>query len=541
MKYVLTAIVFIVIFSVVILLHELGHFIAAKRSGVKVEEFGIGLPPRIWGKKKGETIYSVNWIPFGGFVRLLGEAGDGKILKNKRSLVSQSMRTRAKIAVSGVLMNFLLAWILLSVCFTAGMEPLLAPDDILPAVDSGVIQLQEGLKIKEVSAGGFFDSVGFENDDLIYSINGKTVDDYIVSEISLDPAAIYDVLRDGSYYTYEITEDQVPENFTEIGPGVEFYNFVSFPRVKIFDVNKASKSYAAGLRAGDFIVTINENNVFGVSDYEDLTRGETILNYEVFRDGMREPVTVELDQSRRIIVSDVMPGTPAEKVGLMAGDVIVSVNGAFIDDSQELIDFVEEHADETLAYLIERNGERLFYEIVPENGKIGVYLSELINYSDEQNITLYNVDLLSSILEIKDTKYPWYVSIYKSFGEGVRLTVLTGKMIGGFVSGLISRGEVPSTVTGPIGIATLTYVFVGEGFIPVLRFVALLSLSLAVINILPFPALDGGRLLFVFVELIIGRRINAKWEAMIHALGYVIILFLILAVTYGDIMRLIGG
>src|SRR3989338_7634716 len=113
MLIILKIVVLILIFSVLVLIHELGHFVMAKRAGVKVEEFGFGLPPRIWGKKKGETIYSINLIPFGGFVRMLGEdSGDPDSAKNKRSLVNQSVWVQTKIVCAGVFMNLLLSFVL---------------------------------------------------------------------------------------------------------------------------------------------------------------------------------------------------------------------------------------------------------------------------------------------------------------------------------------------------------------------------------------------------------------------------------------------
>ena len=100
--------IFIVVLSVLILVHEWGHFMAARRAGLWVEEFGIGIPPRVWGKKIGETIYSINLLPFGGFVRIHGENTEDKITKPKRSFSNKSKRTRAAIIIAGVLMNVLL-------------------------------------------------------------------------------------------------------------------------------------------------------------------------------------------------------------------------------------------------------------------------------------------------------------------------------------------------------------------------------------------------------------------------------------------------
>src|SRR3989339_1680987 len=108
MSVVLSIIAFFLIFSLLVLIHEGGHFFMAKRAKVKVEEFGFGLPPRIFGKKYGETIYSINAIPFGGFVKLYGEdSTDKKISQNKRSFVAKSARARILIVCGGVIMNFL--------------------------------------------------------------------------------------------------------------------------------------------------------------------------------------------------------------------------------------------------------------------------------------------------------------------------------------------------------------------------------------------------------------------------------------------------
>src|SRR3989344_1907794 len=115
----LTILVFIIILSVLVLVHELGHFLVAKKLGIKVEEFGFGFPPRVWGKKIGETIYSINWLPIGGFVKLYGEdeAGGGslklkdpteKIADLKRAFFARPVRQRAIVVVAGVVMNALL-------------------------------------------------------------------------------------------------------------------------------------------------------------------------------------------------------------------------------------------------------------------------------------------------------------------------------------------------------------------------------------------------------------------------------------------------
>jgi len=538
MSYLLTIIAFIVIFSVLILVHEFGHYIMAKRAGIKVEEFGFGLPPRLWGKKKGETIYSINWIPFGGFVRMLGEdQADPTMMKSKRSFAAQPMRARVKVIVAGVTMNFLLAWLLIWIGFTAGMQPLLGPDDVLPAINNGQVVLEEGVKIKAVDNGSLAAIAGFKADDIIYSINGEKIEDNNLAAITKDPAKTFGVIRDGKPVSLQISNVNSDKNVVQ-KLGLTFYDFGDFPRVKIFDLKPNTVAYHAGLRSEDVVLTVNGEQVFGIPQYESLIRGVPKLEYAVLRDGVVQQVIVERTKARQVIISGIIPDSPAEKAGLKSEDVILTINGKAMSDGQEVVNYVQEHKSEQLAYMVDRGGQQLFYEIkAGSDGHIGAALSELMSYVDDQGMSLYNVDQLASVKEIKNVQYPFYVGIYKSLGETWKLAVNTVKGFGDFFSSLISKGEVPATVSGPVGIAQMTHVFVEEGFIPLLRFVAILSLSLAVLNILPLPALDGGMLLFVLIEFIIGRRLNKRFENYVHAFGYLLILALILVVTYSDIMK----
>jgi len=150
----ITIVVFVVLLIVLILTHEIGHFAAAKMSKVKVEEFGLGLPPRIWGFKYGETIYSINWIPFGGFTRLLGEEDPS----TPGSLASKSIGTRFFVLVSGSLLNILLPIVLFTVSF-------MIPHDVTI----------ENVLIKEVAAGSPAQTAGIQAGDRIVEVNGHTI------------------------------------------------------------------------------------------------------------------------------------------------------------------------------------------------------------------------------------------------------------------------------------------------------------------------------------------------------------------------------
>ncbi len=536
MSYLITIVVFFIVFSVLILVHEFGHFYMAKKAGIKVEEFGFGLPPRVWGKKKGETIYSINAVPFGGFVRMYGEdSSNSKFLKSKRSFIAQPLRSRILVVIAGVIMNFLLAWFLLFVGFTAGMQPLLGPGDVFNAVQNDQVVLESGIAIKEVKEDSLAFNYGIQDGDVLYSFNDVMVDNAVVAEFLENPVGTYQIVRDSSVIDLELTQVELDEGFDL---GLTFYDYVSFPRVKIHDLEKNSSAYKAGIRPGDYIVSVNGTDVFTITEFEEMLDNNSYFDFLIYRDGFVEEFIFENENIKKVIISNVISGQPADLVGIKDGDVIMSINGKNIYDSLEMISYVQENADSNLVFFVKRDGQNIRYEITPEEGRIGVYLSELVDYSERDGFSVYNSSLISSVLEIKEEKYPWYQAIGKSLSESWRLAKLTGEMFVGLISNLFTSGEVPESVAGPVGIAQMTHTFVQEGFIPLIRFVAILSLSLAVINILPFPALDGGRLLFLMIEMITGRRVNQKWEAHVHAFGYLLILLLIVVVTYSDIMRL---
>ncbi len=149
-----TIVAFVFVFSIIILAHELGHFSAAKLSGVKVEEFGLGYPPRIWGFRRGETLYSLNWLPFGGFTKMTGEENP----EDRRSLAGKSRLTRLFVLSAGALVNALLPFLLLTAAF-------MVPHDIV----AGQVQ------ITEIAPGSPAQAAGLEAGDIIAALNGKEI------------------------------------------------------------------------------------------------------------------------------------------------------------------------------------------------------------------------------------------------------------------------------------------------------------------------------------------------------------------------------
>ncbi|MBI2022717.1 site-2 protease family protein [Candidatus Daviesbacteria bacterium] len=170
--------VFLITILILVLIHEAGHFIAAKKFNIKVLEFGFGLPPRAWGKKIGETIYSLNWLPFGGFVRLLGEDEvDKEILDNKRSFAHQSVSKKIIVVVAGVAMNLVLAWVLFYIVLAAQNFKVQLPP-LVPHKFVGVHQSEEKMVlIRDIAVGSPAEQASLKKGDRILEFNGQPLTD----------------------------------------------------------------------------------------------------------------------------------------------------------------------------------------------------------------------------------------------------------------------------------------------------------------------------------------------------------------------------
>lgn len=352
---IITLLVFLIILSILIFAHEFGHFLVAKKVGIRVEEFGFGYPPRVWSKKLGQTIYSLNLLPLGGFVKLLGEEGPEEGEKKKKGAFwTKSKRVRTAVIVSGVLANFLLAVVAFSI---------------------------------------------------VYSVVG------------------------------------IPTEALEV-------------------------------------------QVVGIA-----------------------------------------PGSPAEEAGLKEEDIIVKVEEEKIKEINEFVEIVNQNKGKEIAIQVEREEEEeLTFLLTPREsppegeGALGVAISN-----------------------IKMIHYPFWQMPFRGAVEGFReafgWTILVVGGLASMIYRLITIGALPADVAGPVGILQLTSGVAKGGILTVLQFLGVLSVNLAVINIFPFPALDGGRLLFVGFEAITGRRAQATFERWVHTIGMIILLFLILLVTLNDISR----
>lgn len=361
-----TIIIFVLILGVLVFVHELGHFVAAKKMGVRVEEFALGFPPRIWSKIKDGTKYSINWIPIGGFVKLKGEDGGDK--KDEDSFANKKIWQKALILASGVGMNFFLAAIVLSIGFMIG-----AP------------QMIEG------------------------------------------------------------------------------------------NIGKSAK--------------IRDEN---------------------------------------IQVVGVLEESPAKNAGINTGDIIGHIDGMKFSEVKDIQEYINNQGKEKMVFEIERDGEIIIQEISAElvNENKNLETEEWQNYM--VGVSLAKTAVIS---------YPLHIAVYKGVETTIFLTKEILKAFYELVRNLIVIRKVTVDFTGPIGIATMTGQVADLGFIYLLQFIALLSINLGIINLMPFPALDGGRIFFLFLEKIRGKAVDENLENIIHNIGFLFLMVLIVIITYKDIVN----
>jgi len=382
----ITVIVFLLVLSVLVLAHELGHFSVARRFGIRIEEFGLGFPPRAvgWYKnkfgkrvkvsgtrtfasleesenqklhpKKGATIYSLNWLPLGGFVKIKGQDGDNK--NDEDSFAAKPIYQRALVLVAGVVMNIVLAWFLFSIGYMIGL----------------------------------------------------------------------------------------PQTTNDLGK-----------RARVSE--------------------------------------------------------------QSVLVADVLADSPAAVAGLEAGDKILAVEGLKITTESGLQEVIGNRGDMETEILINRNGEEKTILANPKKS------------NDRAVIGI-------SIFAAGKISYPFFSALT----EGAKTTAWTLEAIVlafiGLFRDMFSGVSVGDQFAGPIGIANITGQAARMGLVYLLQFMALLSLNLAVLNILPFPALDGGRLLFLLIEKLKGSPVRKTFENLMNNLGFLLLILLIIFITVKDVIKL---
>lgn len=435
--------IFIAALFILVLVHELGHFLAAKLFGMRVERFSIGFPPRVFGKQIGETDYCISATPLGGYVKISGmvdESMDTEQLAEDPKpweFRSKPVWQRIVVIVAGVVFNMILA-----VLIFAGILMTYGEANIPVANIQGIY----------VEEGSLPDQLGFQTGDQLVGVNGKKVTYF--GEL-LAPA--------------EITRSDV--SYTVMRSGQEIV--IPIP--------------------GDFIDRLNKERSF-----------------------------IELTQALPPVVGSVLAGAPADKAGLANGDTIKAVDGRPIEFWSELTSIIRA-SDGSLSFTIGRDGADTTIAVAPnpDTKTIGIG-------------TVNAADYFGAVF----TSHGFFAS----FGRGAVQTwdttigILNG--FGRMFSGDISVRE---NLGGPIAIANYTKEATdGGGWLGFWNITALLSITLAIMNLLPIPVLDGGHLVFLIYEGITRREPSMKVRMVLQQVGFIMIIGLMIFVTFNDIVRFAG-
>lgn len=500
-------VLFLLVLTVIISIHELGHFLFAKRAGILIHEFSIGMGPQIVAKTKGDTKYAFRAIPLGGYVSMSGENGD-------YALISKGSRVGICLNEIGLVTGILL----------------------------------DQTRKKPLVTGEVVD----------FDLYGKNLSELFI-EIKTDEGEVlrYQVTRDAKYYYGNQKELQItPEesSFASktiwqrflvlfMGPMMNFilalllFIIIAAVQGKPVDDNVVHESSNPGLIAGDIIVNINGTDVEDLNDIRQI--GELITDHVVpvvvVRNGVEESINlyVTILLQNFGLVNDTRDankdgafiggiGGKAGSAGVNLGDEITQVNGIPVSNWSDILVLARNYNQTTITLNVLRDGEYLTftYDVLPEDtlNKLG-HESVAVRFGFQ---TGYEFDFL----------YMLY-NPFQRFGSSVTEMVNT---IGMLFS--TSSGVGVSDLAGPVGIFSLVSNAAQGGFINLLGFVAFLSVNIGLMNLLPIPALDGGRLLFLGYEAVSKKKIPAKVEGLVNNAFFILLLMLFVFVTWNDILRI---
>jgi regulator of sigma E protease len=428
----------IVLIGVMILVHELGHYLAARYFDVRIEVFSFGFGPRLIGFRRGETDFRLSLILFGGYVKMAGEQPGEESVNDPRAFLAKPRWQRFLIALAGPAMNVALAVGLLTGLFTVRYQQ--PPESVKQAVIGHVFPDSPAAK------------AGLREGDRIVKIDEieqPTWEDVILKEVaSANRPLILKVERQGQ--TFWTTLTPVLEERTGLG-------------------------YAGWAEQGE------------------------------------------------IQIANLTPGMPAEKAGLRRGDVLLSVDGQPIRSRYRLSEIIRASGGKpvTIEYL--RDGRRHTVVVHPVYANLDGTPRWMIGVEPSHRLVITRL------------------SLPEAFRESLRENAKHATLIFRFLRGIIERRLSPRSIEGPIGIARLSGEAAREGWASFIFLMAVVSLNLAVFNLLPIPILDGGVMLVLLVEMAMQRELNQAVKEMVFKLGFVFLMAIVVFVLYNDIAKMLPG
>lgn len=530
---------FFLLLGLLVFIHEWGHFIVARICGVKVETFSIGFGPKLFSKKWGDTNYCLSLIPLGGYVKMFGdEASENKIPveEQSQSFNHQSLMEKIAIVSAGPLLNLIFAFVLFCILGLLGIpkiQPTLGDIDIdSPAHQSG---LRYG--------------------DTILSVNGVSTSNYselataLNSYSNQDPVRLK-ILRDGESLDLlaPITQEKNQNPLTE-NKFTNQINGLSLMRVS----NKIGISHSSPLiqKGASSLEVISRVNGQKTPDLHSIKK-------EIANTPPNKPLKVSIQKNKgesidlliypqdtawsfasagfvepELIIGKVQSGSPADRAGLKSGDQILAVNGQSIQKWEQIVKTIKANPENKQASL----------EIGNKNGVSKILIqpkmTELLTLNGQVEYRP-TIGIMSALELLPPVKH--YVStrglsetLSHGFKETYKWTLLTLRGFKKLFTGEVSH----KTLSGVISIGKVAKDSLSIGWVYFLQMMAIISINLFLLNLLPVPVLDGGHILFYLVELVKGSPVSLKTKLIGQQVGLVVILSLVAYTIFNDLTRIV--
>ena len=451
MSILFTLLSFIVAISILVAVHEYGHFIVAKKLGVKILRFSIGFGKPLWKKTfgKDKTEFVIATLPLGGYVKMLDKREtEVEAHEEHREFTRQSVWTRIAIVVAGPAFNFLFAIFAYWLMFVVGVS------GIKPVVGS-------------IDADGLAKQAGLVSGYEIVSINSNKTPIWDVAVKNLIPAIV-----DRSQAVLELKD-------------------------------KNGNTYTRTL---DFSTTSGEIKVEQIFKQ---------LGFKPWR-----PVI-------KPVVGMVVNNSPAENAGFKINDSVVSINNIVTPDWVDVVELVSSKPAEILQVVVLRDGKQKTLQVIPETierngktvGRLGLGHKSGASYPKEMRVT---------------HGYSMFESIPRALSRTWDFSVLTLKMMGKIFTGEISV----KNLSGPVSIARYAGYSASAGLARFLDFLAIVSISLGILNLLPIPILDGGHLTYYIIEVVRRKPVSEETQEFASRIGIVLLFALMSVALYNDLLRI---
>ncbi len=513
---------FLFVIGILVFIHELGHFIMAKWSGVKVEKFSLGFGKRILGFRRGETEYLISMLPLGGYVKMYGEGGEGAFIIDSVDPGSQAEKAGFKsgdkiVSVDDINLTSFSKWRELEFTLSANPEQ----------EHTFVVERDERKLKLRVNREGLDGLKAFSEKDYPRSFSNQSI------------AKRFKIVFAGPFMNLALPFLLLPIVFML---GITVPGYLEKAPV-IGYVEKDSPTSQAGFQKGDKILKIEGKNIDTWRDANIAFQSnpDSILKVEVERGGdikyleiksQSSPeglVATGLGEPIKAAIGSIIDGSPAERAGFKKGDKILSINNKEVSDWYQMASIIREKPNQEITLTIERDNKRLEIKVTPEpmqgssQGAIG--------------ITPYRDEILK--------KYGFFESIVQGVKEAAKLvaevTILLLTFLYKLITGKISLGAAGKSLAGPILIAKVSGSAAEGGLASLLQFTAFISINLGLINLFPIPMLDGGHILYLAIESIRRRPLSQRTLEICQRVGFTFLIFIMVLAIYNDLSKLKGS